>query len=1700
MRHKWRGGLYSLGGRLTAQFFFFSALAVLLFGLLAYFVLAKPMLQRLASSSAANVETQVSERILAATGGIDTLLTSAVLWGQSGVLDLEKPVATTRLMGAVMLDRPLIGGAHLASERGDEIQLTQFNNEWRARVTRMGNELGRNNYWLYSSDAAPRAPEQELQDDYDPRAQRWFEEGMQAVSVVEIRWTEPYRFPGTDEPGVTAVVAWHNPTTGQRYIFGVDLLLTNLSRFTHEIVVGQTGRCAVLTLDGRLIGAPQNLPANSPEDLKQVALRTPEELGLEQISRALRKWREDGGEHTGIFGFKGSDGKEWFGSVRRAPHDSLAFLIVTVVPVSDFLTLGRNLLLPALAIFLILSALGFIVAKGLARSFSEPLQRLEKEARRIGRLELAKPVELKTQLAEVAQLGGSIDEMRGLLLDAKQDLESKVASRTTELAEREAYFRALIHHAATGITGCDPLGRMLFQNDAFLRWMAPGQELGKDVRFQDLLHPEDVALFEGRLAALVRGQITSFSEVLRFGNNASELRWAEVTVSSIVGSDGKFREGVILANDITRLKRAKEVVDAQLALTQNIIDTIPAAVFHKDRHGLYVGYNRYTCQVFGIGPDEMLGKRVMDIPIIPLEMRQDMAEIGDEVIANVSHYEREMSIDFLGHEPRDMLYSITGYRDAKGEPGGAVGVFVDITKVKEAERAARRAEEELRSNRELLEGVVEHNRALLYVKDDKGAYRLVNRRWEEIVGIARVDVIGKDDLELMPHVAAQIMAHDRQVLSTGQPLEVEEIGPDGRVYLSVKFPLRDGAGNFVGLCGLSSDITERKQLEKVLADSEARLRTMLEDSPAGVGILSPDSRTLFCNRKLAQLIGLPREQIVGTAFDQYWVRPEDSEQTKADLAEDGEILDRETQLRRSDDSVIWVLLSARMIELEGGLSMVAWFYDITERRAAEAAMREARDLAEEAARIKSDFLANMSHEIRTPMNAIIGMAHLIQKTELSARQRDYVNKIQQSGQHLLGIINDVLDFSKAEAGRLVIERIEFQLPNVLNTVANLLSDRAAAKGLSLLFDVDSAVPDSLIGDPLRIGQVLINYVNNSIKFTEEGQISVIVRVIEETDKDVLLHLAVRDTGIGMTPEQQARLFESFQQADSSTTRRYGGTGLGLAISKKLADLMGGSVGVESIEGKGSTFWFRARLGKGEARRKALESVVEFEGRHVLLVDDNADSRAELSDLLAAMGFVVGEVSSGPQALDEIANADLRGEGFEIVFLDWRMPGMDGVEVARKIRMLDLKTQPRLVMCTAYSRTDVMQAAEAAGFDEILIKPVNGSTMFDAAMRALHRDQPASDRRRVVEPSATQLARVEGIRGARILLVEDNELNQEVAKALLREEGLIVDVAVDGRQALENIARNHYDLVLMDMHMPVMDGVTATRELRKNPKYAALPIVAMTANVMENDRQLCLDAGMNDHVGKPIEPEQLLAALIRWIPSRVRLEVVPAPAPERSDEDVSPGSGKLEIEGVNVAEGLRRVLGHRSLYEQLLRKFVETQPAAIEDLRRAIADQDRAQVELIAHTMKGVAGNIAATGLQRLAAELETAVRKGAPNEQLTAIGERMLGPFADLIEAIDRALPAASLVSDSGTDGGGKTASVVRQLRRLLVDDDADARELFAENEAALKVALGKACGSLGVALHGFDFSDALEILTKAAEEAGIDLEEQENHTDESAR
>jgi len=474
---------------------------------------------------------------------------------------------------------------------------------------------------------------------------------------------------------------------------------------------------------------------------------------------------------------------------------------------------------------------------------------------------------------------------------------------------------------------------------------------------------------------------------------------------------------------------------------------------------------------------------------------------------------------------------------------------------------------------------------------------------------------------------------------------------------------------------------------------------------------------------------------------------------------------------------------------------------------------EARNEAEEATKAKSEFLANMSHEIRTPMNAIIGMAHLALKTDLTPKQHDYLKKVDISAKSLLGIINDILDFSKIEAGKMDMESVDFQLEDTLDIISTLVGIKTQEKGLELLIKTDPAVPTALVGDPLRLGQVLINLSNNAVKFTDAGEIVVAVEPVKEDGDQVTLRFSVRDTGIGMTEQQAAKLFQPFSQADSSTTRKYGGTGLGLTISKRLAEMMGGEIWVDSQPGQGSTFSFTANfvLGKEKARR-LYQPIADLRGMKVLVVDDNATSRDIFQDMLESFSFDVTLATSGREGLAALEKAS-PDRPFEIVIMDWKMPGMDGIEATRLIKShKDLSKIPAVIMVTAYGREEVMQQAQEVGLEGFLLKPVNASMLFDTIMQAFGLETSAAPR--MAQKNGQQAEALEKIQGARILLVEDNEINQQVAREILEGAGLTVVLANNGQEAVQAAKQEYFDALLMDIQMPVMDGYSATRKIRE----------------------------------------------------------------------------------------------------------------------------------------------------------------------------------------------------------------------------------------------------------------------------------------------
>ena len=773
-------------------------------------------------------------------------------------------------------------------------------------------------------------------------------------------------------------------------------------------------------------------------------------------------------------------------------------------------------------------------------------------------------------------------------------------------------------------------------------------------------------------------------------------------------------------------------------------------------------------------------------------------------------------------------------------------------------------------------------------------------------------------------------------------------------------------------------------------------------------------------------------------------------------------------------------------------------------QAQEAELRDAKDRAEEASRMKSDFLANMSHEIRTPMNAIVGMTHLALRSAQDPRQADYLRKIQQSSHHLLGLINDILDFSKIEADKLSLEHIDFPLATVLDNFSNLVSDKAAAKGLELIFDVAADVPDLVVGDPLRLGQVLINYGNNAVKFTHQGEIQVSVSVDHQDDARVTLRFAVRDTGIGLTDEQKGQLFQSFQQADSSTSRRYGGTGLGLAIARKLAEMMGGRVGVQSRLGEGSTFWFTARLGRSQRASALLAPSAQAQGRRVLVVDDNANARQVLAEMLERLGFHAAAVEGAPAALSAVTEADQTGTPFDVVLLDWQMPDMDGLQAARELRQLPLIRPPQRMLVTGYGREEALARAGRDDVVAVLVKPVNPSLLLDHLMHVIQHATGAPSHTPDLAADAQRIERLAELRGARILAVDDNEINLQIARELLQEFGFEVDTAQDGQQAIEQVRGTSYDLVLMDMQMPVMDGLEATRAIRALPGHDRLPIVAMTANAMSQDRERCLEAGMNDFLPKPINPDQLLALVHAWVrpvpglPGQAggmlaqRPQPLPLSGPERvalhepKPQDRAAAEGEWGgIPGLDAPAGLRRVLGKSDIYRRLLSRFVQDHAASPAQLAEALHAHDRPRAAQILHALKGVASNISAVEVTRTAVALEEGLHAGsqdlqAPLEALSAAVARLVQALGERLQQPSRPPALAALDKPALADLGAR-------LKRLMQDGDPAALEVAAAQEPLLWQAFGPAAEAFRNSMRRFDFDEALSQLQDMLEHHGCD-------------
>jgi PAS domain S-box-containing protein len=924
--------------------------------------------------------------------------------------------------------------------------------------------------------------------------------------------------------------------------------------------------------------------------------------------------------------------------------------------------------------------------------------------------------------------------------------------------------------------------------------------------------------------------------------------------------------------------------------------------------------------------------------------------------------------------------------------------------------------------------------------DGEGRAIFVNSAAGKMLGFSASELLGRSIHELIHsrrpdgslHPEEACPLHTALACGTVQPA-VEEIlwrrdGSGFAAQYSVS-PYRCG-GNVIGAAVVFTDITATREMEE-------RTRAIYENSADGFVLFDDQARPIDCNPALQRLFKLQSPEEFVERFFELSPPCQPDGTSSQDAAARYLRAAYEKGFQRfqwmhvaADGSPIPCEITLVRMMLQGKPSIFGNIHDVGELKKAEEKLRQAQEAAEAASRAKGDFLANMSHEIRTPMNAILGLAHLALNTDLTPRQRDYLEKIQAAGNSLLGIINDILDFSKIEAGKLELESVSFNLDDVLDHLAGLITVKAHEKeALEVLFRTDPEVPRTLVGDPLRLGQVLINLANNAVKFTASGEILVVTELIRAEAGTARVRFSVRDSGIGITAPQMARLFESFSQADTSTTRKFGGTGLGLAICKRLVGMMGGDIQVASTPGRGSTFSFSVDFGIGGAHApRRCEAPSHLQGLRVLVVDDNATARGILQEMLESFTFTVTAAASGAEGLAEFARPQ-GGRPYALVVMDGKMPGMDGIEAARRIKAGSDSRPTPVILVTAYGREDILREADAVGVERVLLKPVSPSLLFDTIMEILGREGlPASTPR-----AGEKKARVaEHLSGARVLLVEDNEINRQVALEILRGAGLDVVLAANGREAVERVMREAFDAVLMDVQMPVMDGYAAAGEIRKweggirNKTMSPLPVIAITAHAMSGDSAKSLAAGMNDHITKPIDPRSLLETLSKWIPPRTQRRSAPigqsplAAVPSEAGRSRALGLPE-RLPGFDLPEGLHRLQGNRALYRRLLLDFAEQHRREAETLRSLLdaGDFDRARHRV--HTIKGVAGNLAAKPLQAAAGVLERLIQTAGIERTSDAVALR--AAFSSFQTALEVAVAAAGSLKPAGS--AGKECSAV---------------------------------------------------------------------------
>ncbi len=1259
--------------------------------------------------------------------------------------------------------------------------------------------------------------------------------------------------------------------------------------------------------------------------------------------------------------------------------------------------------------------------------------------------------------------------------DMRQHLIAERALKESEERFSRSFHKAPIPIAHTILE----TGRILDANEKFLHLTGFSREEVIGRTFQELFHLDLLHHQEMMLQLRQTGFIHNFEAPIYLKDG--EIRYIVIS-SEIINLNG---QDTLLSSlfDITAVKKAStQIKDLSEHRYRALADSMPLIVWTAQPDGALDYYNKSWFDYTGMTLEQTQGWGWQ--PVLHPDDLELCLNRWSEAVTTGKPYEVEYRFRRASDESyRWHLGRALPVREPNGQISMWIGTCTDIDDQRKANedlqhsknelehRVIERTAELVSANKELEGKIQERKKVEKTLRESRELYSTLARNLPDTAiflfdldyrftlaegspmkkaGYTSARLEGTTVKEsLPPEQYAELNPHYEAALA-GETHNFE-IKRRGLTYMIHTLPIKNEADEITGGMIVTQDITERKNSEAALLKSEQTYRTLARNFPNGsVLMFDQDFRYILADGTGLSEVGLSREMLEGNLM--WEALPEDhwhNEEPYFRAALAGEANHHEVRFRNSMYMVHTLPIKNEQGEIYGGMIMTQ---NIEELKQAEQALVAAKEAAEAAAQAKSEFLANMSHEIRTPLNGVIGMTGLLLDTNLTPQQQNYADTIRYSGQSLLAVINDILDFSKIEAGKLDFEVLDFTLETVLQGVANQFAALAQSKGLELASQIEQEVPLNLIGDPFRLAQILNNLTSNAIKFTQKGEVVIHARLVDEDGVTCLIRFEVTDSGIGLTGEQQVRLFQSFSQADASTTRKYGGTGLGLAICSNLATLMGGEIGVESEPGQGSTFWFTARLDKqGPSEMPTLNfqtapnSYAKLSGLHVLIVDDNAAVRTILHDQLEFWKMRSEIQASSAVALEILQESVGKGDPYDLVILDHFMPEMNGLELAQAIKNDPVLANIPLILLTSLDQHFSKEELIAAGLAASLAKPVGQSALFDCLVNVMAEgafkrtgsrshsragSNPTSIsqdsgnvngingvelRRRKVYTTELNLSRVLNVpvrdlqpgqgqassAPVRILVVEDNIVNQKVAEGYLLTRGYRVDVVANGLEALVALENIAYTAVLMDCQMPEMDGYTATREIRKREgQDRHTPIIAMTANALRGEQEKCLAAGMDDYVTKPVDPEQLYRVVAQWITQTPTHEahspaaVSPIVINDGVDDfanDFSDTNRVVLDQGVLVnLRKLQQVSGStHDLLTMLVGHFVQDTPSKLAKLKEAVSQDRAVDLEMSAHSLKGSCGNLGVVRMAQLCAELE----------MVSQTGE--LGAAARLIEQLE---------------------------------------------------------------------------------------------------